>query len=94
MSAFAGKADIASPSGVENTNAFTAGPFLRDCDQPQYTRRRNVFGHISGLEQATMMFFRHFLRRCLFAKGLVNTTPHPRRRGGQSVPNESRESPT
>jgi hypothetical protein len=26
-----------------------------------YTRsKRNVFGHISGLEQATMMFFRHF----------------------------------
>jgi hypothetical protein len=25
-----------------------------------YTRsKRNVFGHISGLEQATMMFFRH-----------------------------------
>jgi hypothetical protein len=32
----------------------------------------------------------HFIRDA----GLVNTTPHPRRRGGQSVPNESRESLT
>jgi hypothetical protein len=36
------------------------------------------------------MLLAHFIRDA----GLVNTTPHPRRRGGQSVPNESRESLT
>jgi hypothetical protein len=51
------------------------------------------FATFQGSEQATTMFFPHFVGDA-GSRDLVNTTPHPRRRGGQSVSNESRESPT
>jgi hypothetical protein len=73
----------------------TSRPAIHKMAEENYTRgKRNVFGHISGFGTGDDDVLPAFLRRCLFAGGLVKTAPHPRRRGGQSVPNESRESPT